>query len=268
MKRIIFVLGLVILIAGLSAQDQQQEPAVPLELQKELAFGVGEKLHYKVRYGLLNAGKIELEVESATTVNEQELLHIVGRGWSVGMTEWFFKVRDRYETYFDTELMAPTEFIRDVDEGGYTIKRHVLFDHEAGTATDLEAPEKGPFTIPTGVQDVFSTLYYARSFDLSDIQEGDVIDLSMFLDHKLYPFQLKYLGDEVLKTDFGKLNCKTFMPRLQEGRIFKDEEGMTVWVSDDQNHLPVLLQTSLLIGNLKAELTHFDNLKYPLNLQK
>lgn len=261
------ILAIAMLLAALHmpAQDTLNGGKGKLPLQEELAFKVGEKLRYKVRYGLLNAGKMELEVKSKTTAQSQEILHIAGRGWSVGMTEWFFKVRDRYETYLDVHTLAPTEFIRDVSEGGYDINRHLIFDQEEGTAIDLKAKEKGSFEVPIGVQDVFSTLYYARNIDMSGIEMGDVIAVDMFLDHKLYPFQLKYIGEDQLKTDMGKVRCKMFIPRLQEGRIFKDQEGMTIWVTDDKNHLPVLLKTDLLIGSLKAEMTEYENIKFPIN---
>lgn len=265
MKKILALAIWALGVSLLPAQDTLNGGKGKLPLQEKLAFKVGEKLHYKVRYGLLNAGKMELSVKSKTTANSQELMHIVGRGWSVGMTDWFFKVRDRYETYLDIQTIAPTEFIRDVSEGGYDINRHVIFNQEKGVAVDLKAQEKGSFKVPFGVQDVFSTLYYARNIDMNGIEVGDVIAVDMFLDHKLYPFQLKYLGNEELKTKIGKVHCKKFIPRLQEGRIFKDQEGMTIWVTDDKNHLPVLLKTDLLIGSLKAEMNDYENVKYPIN---
>ena len=268
MKRLAIFLALALFVVTFRAQDTTTTATTNKhELTDELAFKVGEKLDFKVRYGLLNAGKMELKVQSKMTADQHEVMHLTGRGWSVGMTDLFFKVDDRYETYFDTKMMAPTEFVRDVYEGGYTINRHILFDHQQGVARDLKATEKDSFQVPFGVQDIFSTFYYARNVNTENIKVNDVINIDMFLDHKLYPFQLRYIGTEMLKTDFGKLRCKKFVPQLQEGRIFKDDEGMVIWVSDDKNKIPVLLKTKLLIGSLKAELVDYENLKYPIHFE-
>ena len=89
-----------------------------LKRSKILPFAPGEKLEYVMHYGLLNAGIAELHVKSTSRVfnNERKAINMVGKGWTTGATNWFFKVKDHYETYMDIEKMEALYFKRRVDE--------------------------------------------------------------------------------------------------------------------------------------------------------
>jgi len=231
------------------------------------AFKPGEVLEYRVRYGLIEAGKAKLEVKKMTKKSGRPTYHVVGTGRSVGMTEWFFKTRDRYESFIDAEAMVPWEFIRDVNEGGYEINRHLIFDQYAQTVKDLEAPHKGEFSYEAYAQDMISAFYFARSWDASKLKKGDEISFTMFLDHEQFPFKLVILGRKDIETEWGKIPCLALRPKLQEGRVFSEEEGMTIYVSDDKNKVPVLIESSLFIGSIKVELTNYTGLRHPLRIK-
>lgn len=241
-----------------------QNPVEDLRNLQQGSFAVGEKLHFSIRYGLIRAGVATVGVESITERAGRPVYKVVGTGRSVGMAEWFFKTRDRYESYIDTEALVPWEFIRDVNEGGYEIQRHLIFDQYAQTVKDLEAPQKGTMTYAPYAQDMISSFYYARAFDTDQLKPGMDIDFTMFLDHEQFPFKLRLLRREKLKTDFGELDCLVFRPALQKGRVFKDEESMTIWVTDDANKIPVLIKSDLLIGSIKVELVDHEGLKHPI----
>ena len=94
------------------------------------AFQIGEKLKYRIHYGLINAGYAELNIESTDIqMHGNKLFHVVAKGRSVYAFDPFFKVRDTYETYIDQDAMLPWLFFRDCSEGGYKIKQNVVFNH-------------------------------------------------------------------------------------------------------------------------------------------
>lgn len=254
-------------IAPSDAEPSAGNKVVELRNLKQSAFKPGEVLEYRIRYGLIEAGKAKLEVKSLTTKSNRQAYHVVGTGRSVGMTEWFFKTRDRYESYIDAEAMVPWEFIRDVNEGGYKIQRHLIFDQYAQTVRDLKAPQKGSFEFDAYAQDMISAFYFARSWDASSLKKGDEISFTMFLDHEQFPFKLIILGRKDVETEWGKIPCIALRPKLQEGRVFKEEEGMTIYVSDDANKIPVLIESSLFIGSIKVELTGYKGLRHKLRLK-
>jgi hypothetical protein len=227
------------------------------------AFRVGEKASYRVHYGLMNAGTASISVnESVKKFNGRPAYHIVGEGKSIGTFDWFFKVRDRYETYVDKEGLFPHRFIRNCDEGGYKIFQDYTFHQDKRAYTNHKGES---YVTPDFVQDMISSYFYARALDFSKLKKGDIITVTTIVDDEIYPLKMKYIGKETVKVDLGKFNCLRFAPVVQKGRVFKKEEDLSVWVTDDANHLPVLAQAKILVGSIKMELTNYAGLANPVN---
>ncbi len=221
------------------------------------AFKTGEMLRYRVHYGFIDAGEASLSINNTyDTLGGRLCYHIIGLGTSSSILDPFFKVRDRYESIIDKQALVPWLFIRRVDEGGYIINENVVFNHYRNTATS----EKGTFTIPDNIQDLVSSFYYARSLNFKNAKPGDVFRIQAFLDNEVIPLNLKFLGREKIKSKKGFFNCLKFSPMLQEGRVFKDEEDMTVWISDDGNKIPVRVQAEILVGSIKMDLSDYSGL--------
>lgn len=222
------------------------------------AFRAGEVLTYRLHYGILNAGIATLEVKpDVLDINGRKVYHIVGTGYTTGSADWFFKVRDRYETYMDKDALVPWAFVRRVDEGGYKFSQDYLFNHYT-KKVDIGNNEK--MDIPPGVQDMVSAFYSARSMDLSNAKPGDVYSITCFMDKEIWPLQIKFIGRETIHTDLGKYKSLRFRPIVQKGRVFKNEEDLNVWISDDKNHLPLRVQANILIGSVKMDITGAKNL--------
>lgn len=270
MKRIHIISGLIAAQFFVVGQSNTTTPPnethafEPVE-NADLPFKVGEKLEYNIRYGLIKAGEATLQVQKYTRRRGSSVYHMVGTGRTTGVTDWVFPTRDRYETYLDTSSLYPVEFIRDVDEDGYIIKRHILFDQDEKTARDLERDDDSVFSFENNMQDIFSAFYFARSMNVEGIEYGDIIGIDVFLDHEHFPFKLKFMGTQTVELDDFSINCMKFMPVVQEGRVFKDEETMTIWVSNDKNRIPVRLESELRVGSVKVDLTSYQNLAHRLN---
>jgi hypothetical protein len=233
-----------------------------LPTKNNFAFRPGEKLTYRLHYGIINAGEAVLEVKpDVLTINGRQIYHIVGTGYTTGSTDWFFKVRDRYETYLDKDALLPWYFVRRVEEGGYKFSQDYSFNHFT-KKVDIGNNQK--YDIPGDVQDMVSAFYAARNMDLSRAQTGDVMSMICFMDKELWPMKIKLIGRETIATDIGEIRCLKFRPIVQRGRVFKQEEDMTVWISDDANHLPVRAQADILVGSIKMDLSAVMNLANPL----
>lgn len=234
-----------------------------LRAVKNTAFKTGETLKFKLHYGFINAGYAELKIqEKIKTINNRKCFHIVAHGKTASSFDWFYRVRDRYESYIDTEGIMPWKFIRDVNEDGHIIKRNIDFNQYKETANCKYDTEKRTFKNPAYVQDVVSGFFYARCIiDFDKLKIGTYYTIPVFLDYELYPLKIKYTGKETVKTPAGKFRCLKFKPGLQEGRIFKDEEDMTIYVSDDKNKIPIQVKADVLFGSVKLTLTEYKNLK-------
>lgn len=236
-------------------------PPPKLRKGKNKAFTRGEKLTYRVHYGLINAGEAVLEVkEDSTIIGKRKTLHLVGKGKSLGAFNWFFKVRDNYESYLDEESLMPWLFIRNVEEGNYKLDRTVLFNqYEKKAVVDDSA-----YVVPAYCQDLLSAFYYARTLDLENLALNDTVSINTFFDNENYPLMIKYIGKDTLDSDIGDIRCLKFRPLLQVGRVFKEEEDMTVWISDDPNKVPVRVQANVVVGSIKMDLNETEGLLHKL----
>lgn len=225
------------------------------------AFKQGEILSYRLHYGAINAGVAILEVKpELLEVSGRKVMHIVANGYTNGAADWFFKVRDRYETYMDKDAMVPWLFVRRVDEGGFKFSQDYTFNHYT-KKVDVGNGEK--FDVPPSIQDMVSAFYTARSLDLSNAKPGDLFSLDCFVDKEIWPLKIKFIGRETIKTDIGKYKCLRFRPVVQKGRVFKHEEDLNVWISDDKNHIPMRVQANIIIGSIKMDITDAKNLANP-----
>lgn len=251
------LLILAVLVSSFSVKSQGHQ-----------AFQEGEWFQFRIHYGVFNASYATLEVKESHLQNN-EVYHVVGKGKSTGLLHLFFKVDDNYETYIDKDSGNPYKFIRQIDEGGYTKDLEIDFDHanQKAYVFDKKRNEKRVYSVEENVHDMLSAFYYLRNnLEVEELSEGDVVELNMFFDNENYDFQLKFLGREVVKTKLGKIATLKFRPYVMAGRVFKEKESLTLWVSDDGNRMPVKISAKLAVGSLDADINAFKGLKHPLKI--
>ena len=265
MKKTSLILLAILLILPSFSQEIPERGS-----SKESAYQAGEWFKFKMSYsGWMKAGEATLELKE-TILNNKPVFHVVGKGKTTGPIGWIFKVRDRYESYFDKENNLPYKFIRDINEGGHTKNLEIEFDQENQKAyvNNFKKNKETVHDTELGVQDMVSAFYYLRNnYDTTNIKSGDEVNLTMFFDFENYNFKLKYLGNETIRTAFGKVKCLMFRPYVMAGRVFKEEESLTLWISADKNKIPLRLKADLAIGSLRADLEAFKGLKHPFEIQ-
>lgn len=238
--------------------------------QGKSAFKEGEWFKFEMSYsGFLKAGNATLEVKESK-YKGNPVYHVVGKGWTTGVISWFFKVKDRYESYFDKKTGLPYKSIRQIDEGGHTKDIEIEFDQANNKALvyNKKHNTRETYTTEKEVQDMVSAFYYLRNnYNTETIKEGDIVSLYMFFDEENYQFRLKFLGRETINTNFGKVKTLMFRPYVMAGRVFKEQESLTLWVSADENKIPLKINADLRVGSLRTELEAFKGLKHPFPIQ-
>ncbi|TXE13180.1 DUF3108 domain-containing protein [Seonamhaeicola algicola] len=236
---------------------------------QESSFGDGEWFKFRMSYSnFLKAGNATLTVID-TKLDNKDVYHVVGKGWTTGMIKWFFKVKDRYESYFDKKTLLPYKFVRNIDEGGYTKDIEIDFDQVNHKAHVNDKKHKKKYVLDTrpNIQDMVSTFYYLRNnLKTDNLKIGDEVRVDMFFDKENYGFKLRYLGEEIIDTDFGEVESLKFRPYVMAGRVFKEEESLTLWVSKDKNKVPLRIKADLAVGSLRADLDAFKGLKHPFKI--
>lgn len=236
--------------------------------QKLNSIASGEKLQYRIHYGILNAGTATLST-LLTNYQNTPHLYVKGYGRTTGAVRAFFKVEDHYESFINYNTGLPSFYVRNVQEGGYTQHLQAVFnqDNQTLVLTDKEKNTSKQVKSVRNVQDMLSAFYYLRTLSPSELRPGSVRKLDVWIDDELFPFQLRVVGTENIKTKFGTINCLKIVPQVISGRVFKDKEGVTLWVSNDQNLIPVSIKAELAVGSLKASLENYSNVKYPLRFR-
>lgn len=252
-KKIMFrhFLNILFLLLTLKAVSQNTETKIS-------AFKDGETLQYLVHYGFIDGGYAILNL-SDFDMNGKKYFHAVASGYSKGLTDKLYKVRDVYETFVDKETGLPIKAIRNISEDEYKFYDEVLFNRHNNT---IISKRKGKVAVPENTMDILSAFYYARNNNFKNLKQGDIITLNTYFDDGMFTLQIRYKGTETIKSEFGKVNCLKFSPVVEPGRIFDTQDDVTIWISNDNNLLPIRIQFDLFVGSVKADLVKYDNLKY------
>jgi len=237
---------------------------IPILLTGQMVpFRPGEKIHYNINYGPILAGNATLEINT-DTLNLKDVWHASLSARTTGITDALFKVRDTYACYVEPETGLPLKSIRDIQEGRYTKYNVVLFDHTTRKdSAILMSDLTGKHITVAGIHDIISCFYHFRKQYLSNVtkfKKGDMITIITWFTDELYPIRLRYAGTEDVRTRFGKIRCMKFNPVTETGRLFKTEEDMSIWFSDDPNVVPVKIRFEIFVGAFTVEAVSFEGL--------
>ncbi|MBW4888605.1 DUF3108 domain-containing protein [Mucilaginibacter sp. HMF5004] len=236
------------------------------ELVKDLQapFQPGEHLHYKLHYGLFTAAEADLRLEdSPVKFDGKAAYHIIADGKTNGTFDFFYKVRNRYESFLDINTLLPYQYKENRREGKYRHTDDITFDHDNNKIT----ASKGVYPFTGQIFDFPSAYYFARCLDMSRIKVGDKLVFHYFLEDKIETLTITYLGKEVAECSLGKFECLKFTPSIIPGSIFRKDSKFYLWVTNDKNRIPIRAQAEVILGSLTMELSDAKGLKYPLNKQ-
>jgi hypothetical protein len=239
-------------------------------------FRKGETLKYEAYYhsfitGRVTAGIVTLNIADETTpFYNRDTYHVIGTGKTKGLFNLFYKVIDRYDTYIDTEALAPWKFVRRVNEGDYIIDQDIFFNQFDNTAKIYHYKNKRAesytkdLSMPAYTQDIISAFYYARTFDVTDIKMDQEFKITFILDDSLFTTKIIYKGRENITTRLGEFRCMKFKPMLLKGAVFSEPYPMAMYISDDEDRIPIMAESEVLVGTVRLELIKYSDLANPL----
>ncbi|HTM66261.1 MAG TPA: DUF3108 domain-containing protein [Flavipsychrobacter sp.] len=220
------------------------------------AFRDGEKITYTVFYNVIgiyvNAGTAVFQT-NLERYNNTDVYHVVAEGRTNKKYDWIFKVRDRYESYFDTEKFRSLRFVRNIHEGDFKHHEEIVFQPKK----NLVITNDNVYHVPSSIMDVINAVFYARNIDYNAYRPGAKISFNIFLDGQVYNSYVRYLGKERVTTKYGTYQAIKLKPLLIEGSVFKDGENMTLWVTDDARHVPVRAESPISVGSIKIDMANY-----------
>jgi len=234
-------------------------------IKPNTAFIAGETITYQIKYGFIVGGITTLSL-AEEDYKRKSVFHAVAIGETTGMAETLYGVKDIYESWFDKETNLPYKQIRNIKEGHYTNYNEVTYNRKNNT---VKSQLTGVHEVPEKILDLSSTFYYIRRIDFSKVNKGDIVSVNMYFADEIFPFRLRYLGKETIRTKFGKISCLKISPVVEVGRMFKKDDDLTVWFTDDDNRLPVMVRMDIrIVGAVFLKLIKYENIANPLIFQE
>lgn len=236
--------------------------------QKNMAFKNGEELTFKVSYGFLDAAEAKMIISPRImSMNNRPSYKIDVYGQTLGIFK-LFKVNDNWGSYLDTTKIIPYQSYRHIEEGKYRKHERVIFDHQKKNAhvrlydkENKNVVNTKDYSIPENIQDIVSGFYFLRTMDLKKLKVGDTVVIPGFFDKEIYNLKLIYEGRENIKTKLGEFNTFIFSPVMPKNKLFRGEQPVTVWVSDDMNKIPLKIKAKLMVGSLDMDITEAKGLR-------
>lgn len=214
-------------------------------------FGPGESLQFSIDYGPINAGEASLEVVEIADTAGRPCYVVESKASSNRFFSAFYMVRDKVVSHIDTRSLATRFFSKRLREGDYRKNVAIRFDQEAGKAHYLDGRE---MDVPPGVQDVLSAFYFVRTLDLTP---GEKTAISTHSSHRTYDLEVVVHGRETITVPAGTFDCLVVEPMLQGEGLFQHQGQLTIWITDDDRRLPVLMRTKVKVGAIDASLKSF-----------
>jgi hypothetical protein len=233
----------------------------------------GEKLVYKAYYNWgfvwVPAGEAEFYIKETADTYE-----VTVRARTYAGYDAFFKVRDYYHSSMDKKTMLPRYFVRHVEQGGYKKFDSLVFYPEKNKAVSFNGPSraraiKEDVQIDPCTHDLLSVFYFLRNVNIRHFKPGDQIPVKMLFDREIYPIKVRYHSAHrnMDIKGLGKMNAVKIIPDLITGTVFKDGNKMEIYVSDDGNKVPLLVESPLVVGSAKAVLKSHSGLRYKMDFR-
>lgn len=240
--------------------------------QGNTVFGDGEDISYTVHYNWgpiwVDAGLVTFKAKLEKK-GEKQVWHLTSSGKTYPSYDVLFKVRDYYETWVDPETFHTINFKRYIYEGGYTLVNTLNFDHEKNKIYSSTKSNNNPVRFDTvAIQpcafDMLAAVYFTRTLDMGHIPMYQKKQVSVVIDDQVYNIFIRPLAKEVVENNDGKrYHCIKLSAKMVEGTIFKGDEDVLVWITDDENHIPIYIEAKILVGTIKAYLKEAKGLRNP-----
>jgi hypothetical protein len=215
------------------------------------AFNVGEHLVFDIVYGIVKAGTATMSVPDTQWVEDRACFHIVTTAESSPFFSTFFRVEDRLESWMDTEGLFPWRHEKHIREGRYRSDKLVTYDQR-----NLRVfMNEDTMAVPPFVQGILSSFYFVRTLPL---EVGTVLNIDTYGDGKLYPLKVLVHKKEEIRVPAGRFQCILLEPKIEGKGIFNQTGRLTIWVTDDERRIPVLVKSKVFVGSVAIRLVSFQ----------
>ena len=237
----------------------------------------GEVLYYRAAYRAAlipntEAGEVTVSTR-IDTLNGKEVYRVTGNGRTLPFFRWFFDMDDTYNIWVDKQTLRTQRFESDIKEDKYTFRSHYDYDWKAmkvhtWSQRKNETPRKKTMTLTPNSMDAVSLYFNLRSVDLKSFRQGEKRQLDMILEDTIRHLTYRFIGRETLSVPkLGDFDTMKFACTIGTSEEFSFTDGTEffIWITNDENKIPVMLSSPVRVGEIRAYLRRYEGLRYPLS---
>ncbi len=218
-----------------------------------VAVTTPERLTFTIYYAGIYAGTAVQELRQSG-----ELLHATSTAWSADWLTWLFKVEDRVESVSKVvdNRWSPVSYREKIHEGRTRRDKKITFngDHSA-LVEDFRAKKVTTVPVTATTFDSLSCFVYTRT---KPLDPGMKFSIDIYDGKTLHPAVVSVLRRETVTTKAGEFRAVVVRPELKTGGIFDKTGDLTIWMTDDERHIPVKMVSKVRIGSVTAELAKVE----------
>lgn len=243
---------------------------------KEKVFQGGETAKFNIYFNWgfiwIHAGDVDFSVQTEEDQNGEPVYSLKVAGNTTKTFDKMYRIRDTFEAVVDTMSLLPIYYREVKHEDSYYAHKEYFYDRRQDSTEVFlnfqrkERKWKDTIRIDNQTFDLITTCYNVRNLNIKNLDKNQSVPFPMLFDDDVYDLALTYKGKETIKLRNGnKYNALKFTPKLITGDLFKKEEDMVIYVSDDDNHVPLLIEAKIKVGYIKAMLAEIENTKMPMS---
>ena len=237
----------------------------------------GEVLYYRAAYRAMLVPNIEAgEVTISTrldTLNGKEVYRVTANGRTLPFFRWFFDMNDTYNIWVDKDNLRTQHFESDLKEDDYTFRSNYRYDWKAmkvhtWSQKRQNTPREKTMDLTPESMDAVSLYFNLRSVDLKSFRKGEHRQLDMVLEDTVRHLRYRFIGREELRVPkMGKFDTMKFACTIGSSEEFSFTDGTEffIWITNDENKIPVMLASPVRVGEVRAYLRRYEGLHYPLS---
>jgi len=235
------------------------------------SFTAGEELVYEAEFSRAVLRKMDVadfrfratrDVAPNQNGASSPSLRLIGDVTSKGFFSRLFNLRihEHIESSVDLATFSVWRTVK-IDEQGKRIRHsEAVFDRVAGQVTwterDPNNPQQQPRIMTTPfagtIHDVVSAIYFMR---MQPLEIGKAFEIQISDSGRIYRVPVKVTERKRMKTILGRTDAiRLDADIFGEDRLIRGKGKFSIWLSEDQRHIPVRADLSTHVGKFAIKL--------------
>lgn len=244
-------------------KNEQFIPSLPVLTTAINHYQKVETIRYTAKLGLVKAANIVLRTDEALIdIQDTKCYKVTLMGELDGTVDLFSELNDTFYSYVDTHTFKPKLFIRNLQENSYKKLEYNYFDFNSHKLTTIHKKTTNPdsiknYDISENINDLITSYFQLRKIDFEKYTTNDTLRIDVFIENESHNLKFLLKKREEIKTKIGRFKTIVLVPIVPPTDFFRGEEPVSVWISDDENRIPLKMKAKSWVGNVEVDIKEY-----------